>query len=749
MGNMVYSRNDYKDPYPYPNIGCSLNQPQESRVENRNRPESITKGQTTPKKNYVATHPSYLRTLSQPHSEWLFGAIAEFVDNSRDAEATMLDISIEMIGSSGNEIPMLAVVDNGHGMGHDDISKMVMFGNEQPDTNDPNRIGRFGVGFKNAAMGLGKDALIITQTANSRSIALLSRTLNDGKVIAEIPVVTYARNGHLMDIDTNIQDEASAKCNLQTIIEFSPFNEYYIGEKIALFDKQRTGTQVYVWNLMQCGLEYSLEWDAGLNGGRSSFHQGDIFIRSRRTRCRFNEVRLDYSLRSYLEVIFLDPQMVIKVQGSLVKSRPLARFLHNTSIQKGSVLNKPVQLVLGHTQHDLDQRSCGIFLYWHGRLIEAYKRVGSMTTNGEKSHGIIGVIDVTKVMDDGDHVGVHISKQQFKRCIAYDKLEDWLGEKADEYMKNTIDKETSGSLIRPDHEWAQCNMCRKWRMLDPKFDSKTLPIEWFCYMKPFNGKCDIPEEEIQGPRVAVVSSQQSGTVRQRRSGPERQCDIPEEEIQGPRVAVVSSQQSGMVRQCRSGPERLCDIPEEEIQGPRVAVASSRQAGTVRQRKSGPKRLCDIPEEEIQGPRVVVVSSRQAGTMRQRRRGLKRLCDIPEEEIQGPRVVVVSSRQAGTMRQRRRGLKRLCDIPEEEIQGPRVVVVSSRQAGTMRQRRRGLKRLCDIPEEEIQGLRVAVVSLHSTKDICKEKSPQQKKKAKDSAGTVQQRRTLPKRQCRMG
>ena len=59
-----------------------------------------------------------------------------------------LDISIEMIGSSGNEIPMLAVVDNGHGMGHDDISKMVMFGNEQPDTNDPNRIGRFGVGFK-------------------------------------------------------------------------------------------------------------------------------------------------------------------------------------------------------------------------------------------------------------------------------------------------------------------------------------------------------------------------------------------------------------------------------------------------------------------------------------------------------------------------------------------------------------------------------------------------------------------------
>nr|GEZ75822.1 MORC family CW-type zinc finger protein 2B-like isoform X1 [Tanacetum cinerariifolium] len=61
---------------------------------------------------------------------------------------------------SGNKIPMLAVVDNGHGMGHDDISKMVMFGRKQPDLNDPNRIGRYGVGFKHAAMGLGKDALV-------------------------------------------------------------------------------------------------------------------------------------------------------------------------------------------------------------------------------------------------------------------------------------------------------------------------------------------------------------------------------------------------------------------------------------------------------------------------------------------------------------------------------------------------------------------------------------------------------------
>ncbi|GJX88385.1 MORC family CW-type zinc finger protein 2B-like protein isoform X1, partial [Tanacetum coccineum] len=224
-------------------------------------------------------------------------------------------------------------------------------------------------------------------------------------------------------------------------------------------------------------------------------------------------VPIDYSLRSYLEVIFLDPRMKIKVQGSLVKSRPLARFLHKTNIENGFVLGKQVQLVLGHSQPDLEQGNCGIFLYWHGRLIEAYKRVGSMIHNGEKSHGILGVIDVTGVMDDGNnHVWVHNNKQGFVDCEPYALLEDWLSKKVDEYLDNTIDKvyvKKGGPRHKPDHEWVQCNKCRKWRMLDPDFDCKTLPLEWFCYMKPINGKCEMPEQKVE-PGVITISSRRSG-----------------------------------------------------------------------------------------------------------------------------------------------------------------------------------------------------------------------------------------------
>lgn len=49
---------------------------------------------------------------------------------------------------SGNGVPMLSVIDDGQGMNHDEIMKMVSFGHKNSDYEDKNQIGRFGVGFK-------------------------------------------------------------------------------------------------------------------------------------------------------------------------------------------------------------------------------------------------------------------------------------------------------------------------------------------------------------------------------------------------------------------------------------------------------------------------------------------------------------------------------------------------------------------------------------------------------------------------
>ncbi|MCL7036063.1 hypothetical protein MKW94_004612, partial [Papaver nudicaule] len=216
------------------------------------------------------------------------------------------------------------------------------------------------------AMKLGRDVMVLTQTAESRSVAFLSQTYNERNDNLELPIISYRRIGSAMQLDTNVQSEPTAEYHLDIMKKYSPFDAFFIGEKFAIFGANGQGTQVYIWNLEKSGSNFSLEWHKSNDGD-------DIIIRSRRTRQRFGqlgqEVPLDYSLRAYLEVIFLDPRMKISIQGSVVKSRLVAKSLAKTQIMDGSVLGKPVQLILGHCQQEWERLNSGIFLYWHGRLL--------------------------------------------------------------------------------------------------------------------------------------------------------------------------------------------------------------------------------------------------------------------------------------------------------------------------------------------------------------------------------------------
>ncbi|CAH9098380.1 unnamed protein product [Cuscuta epithymum] len=536
-------------------------------------PEIKDKGSSV--KNYVRTDPSFLKTLGHTHSGWVFGAIAELVDNSRDAKATKFEISVGLVylKSIGEEIPMLSVVDDGCGMNHQEILKMISFGHQQPEEDDTDRIGRFGIGFKTGAMALGKDALVLTQTTHSRSIAFLSQSLNEGKDNLEIPIISYRKTGQLMELDTEIQDESLAKSSLKTIKKFSPFDKYFIGEKLGLFSEQGTGTQIFIWNLEKWGSNYTLGWNHGMSGG-SSFHQGDIFVRNKRIRTRPGQmtqmVPLDYSLRSYLQVIFLNPRMKIYVQGAQVKSCPLARSLNKTVVESGIILGRPVQLTLGRSQIEWENGNCGIFLYWHGRLIEAYKRVGSMIHNGDNGRGIIGVIEVEAVMnDDSGRVLVHNNKQGFLDCEAYVKLERWLGETVDNYIDKYVDKvelRKGGRLYKPDHEWVQCNKCRKWRVLPSAFDVRLLPLDWFCYMKPFNGKCEIPEQSV-GDGVITVSSKRS-----HHTAKEDLVDFHQEQFT---KGTAASKESSRILEAEQATSQAVDSGDELLISKRVRRSRSR------------------------------------------------------------------------------------------------------------------------------------------------------------------------------
>ncbi|CAI5522762.1 unnamed protein product [Closterium sp. Naga37s-1] len=133
-------------------------------------------------------HPQYLASLAHTHQQWVFGGLAELIDNSMDAKARRLDIFISTaklppraaaaaaaakavpaaspsaaaapVPSSSSftrpsssavpsePVPVLHVCDDGKGMHHGELVQMLSLGHELPAEEDPHHIGRFGVGFK-------------------------------------------------------------------------------------------------------------------------------------------------------------------------------------------------------------------------------------------------------------------------------------------------------------------------------------------------------------------------------------------------------------------------------------------------------------------------------------------------------------------------------------------------------------------------------------------------------------------------
>jgi hypothetical protein len=90
-----------------------------------------------------------------------------------------------------------------------------------------------------------------------------------------------------MEFDLNVQSEAAAEYNLNAIKDYSPFNEYVIGEKVCLFGEEGTGTQIFIWNLDRWGKEYTLQWNSEKTDENPVGHDNrDILIRSKRVRSR-------------------------------------------------------------------------------------------------------------------------------------------------------------------------------------------------------------------------------------------------------------------------------------------------------------------------------------------------------------------------------------------------------------------------------------------------------------------------------
>ncbi|XP_060944002.1 MORC family CW-type zinc finger protein 3-like [Limanda limanda] len=432
--------------------------------------------------------PKYLHSNSTSHT-WPFSAIAELIDNAYDPDVNAKQFWIDKTVVDGQEC--LSFMDNGDGLNHAAIQKMLSFGySDKTVVKGVAPIGIYGNGFKSGSMRLGKDAIVFSKSKNSSCIGMLSQTYL-AEIQAEqisVPIISFA-NTNKNKLSVQEQDRVS----LQHILRYSIFKtqEDLLKELQAInppLCPRKTGTRIIIWNLRRTSvgeLEFDFQKDrydvripSDINeSGSDTFqHQSSSYI-----------PESVYSLRAYCSILYLKPRMQIVIRGQKVQSQLIAKSL--ASIRKDhykpTFLPKRVPITFGYNTKSKEQY--GMMMYHKNRLIRAYERVGCQMRGDRKGVGVIGVIEC-------NFLNPAHNNQSFDETNQYRKTMTSMATKLEEYWKQMYyskNKENPNSttpvedtMKRPDQIWLQCDDCSQWRKLPDGIDCNKLPEEWFCRLNP-------------------------------------------------------------------------------------------------------------------------------------------------------------------------------------------------------------------------------------------------------------------------
>ncbi|WP_054957082.1 ATP-binding protein [Paenibacillus dakarensis] len=87
-------------------------------------------------------------------------AVADLIDNSLDAKATIVEIEFKYFEHDG----AIIIKDNGHGMNEEELQSAMNIGSKDPRfKRRPDELGRFGMGLKTASFSLGKRLSVVTK----------------------------------------------------------------------------------------------------------------------------------------------------------------------------------------------------------------------------------------------------------------------------------------------------------------------------------------------------------------------------------------------------------------------------------------------------------------------------------------------------------------------------------------------------------------------------------------------------------
>ncbi|XP_019498587.1 PREDICTED: MORC family CW-type zinc finger protein 2 [Hipposideros armiger] len=417
----------------------------------------------------------YLHTNSTTH-EFLFGALAELVDNARDADATRIDIYAERREDLRGGF-MLCFLDDGAGMDPSDAASVIQFGKSAKRTPESTQIGQYGNGLKSGSMRIGKDFILFTKKEDTMTCLFLSRTFHEEEGIDEVIVPLPTWNARTRDPVTDNVEKFSIETEL--IYKYSPFrNEEEVMTQFMKIPGD-SGTLVIIFNLK---LMDNGEPELDIISNPRDIQMAETSPEGTKPERR--------SFRAYAAVLYIDPRMRIFIHGHKVQtkrlscclykprydlfwvsaeekareaeskartlelrlggdltrdSRVMLRQVQNTAITlrreadvkkrikeaKQRALKEPKELnfVFGvNIEHrDLD----GMFIYNCSRLIKMYEKVGPQLEGGMACGGVVGVVDVPYLVLEPTH-----NKQDFADAKEYRHLLRAMGEHLAQYWKD-------------------------------------------------------------------------------------------------------------------------------------------------------------------------------------------------------------------------------------------------------------------------------------------------------------------------
>ncbi|XP_030880043.1 MORC family CW-type zinc finger protein 1 isoform X2 [Leptonychotes weddellii] len=455
-------------------------------------------------------HLDFIHANSTTHS-FIFGALAELLDNARDAGAARLDVfSVDNEKLQGGF--MLCFLDDGCGMSPEEASDIIYFGTSKKRSSTLKFIGQYGNGLKSGSMRIGKDFILFTKKEETMTCVFFSQTFCEREGLTEVvvPIPSWLTRTRKSVTD----DPQKFSTELSIIFKYSPFRNE--AELMQQFDViyGKCGTLLVVYNLK---LLLSGEPELDVKTDKE-----DILMAG-----ALEDFPERWSFRAYTSVLYFEPWMRIFIQAKRVKTKHLCyclyrprKYLYVTSSFKGAFKNevkkaeeavKIAELVLKEAQvtvnrpdktslssaKDVLQKALEDVEAKH-KILKEKQRLGA---------GVVGIVNIPLEIMEPSH-----NKQEFLNVQEYNHLLRVMGQYLVQYCKDTgisnrnltlfwnefgyqNDKDMEKSLDSVQYQRRQamaipfiiqCDLCLKWRILPSSitYQEKEFFDLWICANNP-------------------------------------------------------------------------------------------------------------------------------------------------------------------------------------------------------------------------------------------------------------------------